>query len=147
MSALDHSARDLDRDECLDLLGTASVGRVSVSVGALPAVLPVNFCLSGDAVIFRTAAGTKLSAACTHAVVAFEADDIDPIYHAGWSVLVRGIAEEVTDPEQLGHLRRLPLAPWAAGDKDHFVRIPTEVVSGRQIGDGWRRPQTGHRAL
>src|ERR1700739_3736503 len=70
---------ELERDECLRLLATAEIGRVIISTGALPAALPVNFFLDGDAIIFRTAPGTKLSAACDHAVVAFEVDSIDPV--------------------------------------------------------------------
>ena len=36
----------LDRSECLRLLAGSSVGRVAVSVGALPVILPVNFRLA-----------------------------------------------------------------------------------------------------
>src|SRR5262249_23502314 len=64
---------------CLARLGGNGVGRVAVSVGALPAVLPVNYARRGRDVYFRTAAGTKLAAAVQNAVVAFEVDHVDRI--------------------------------------------------------------------
>ena len=97
----------LSRAECLRLLGGARIGRVGLSMGALPAVLPVNFTLVDDAIVLRTAAGSKLDAALANSVVAFEVDSIDPMYHTGWSVLVQGVASEVVDPADrerlLGH--------------------------------------------
>jgi len=77
----------LDRDERLQLLGGATIGRIGVTSGALPAVLPVNLWLSGDRIVVRTGDGSKLDAAAPDAVVAFEADDLNPIHHSGcaWS--------------------------------------------------------------
>jgi hypothetical protein len=124
----------LDRDECLRLLGTCTLGRVGLSSGALPMVLPVNFRLVGDRIVFRTSAGTKLDAATRNAVVAFEVDDIDPIYHSGWSVVVTGVARDVTDglgdldPEQLRRVAR-----WAPGGDERVVAISTDMVSGRRL--------------
>lgn len=123
----------LEESECLDLLARAAVGRVAVTVGALPAIFPVNFALFEDAVVFRTGDGTKLAAATNQAVVAFEADDWDPMEHTGWSVLALGRVSVVDDPDEVGRLRRLPLAPWAGGTREHFVRMPIEFISGRRI--------------
>src|SRR5205085_1549212 len=82
----------LDEDECLALAARRPVGRVAVTVGALPAVFPVNFRLAGTQILFRTASGTKLDAATRRAVVAFEVDDFDPDTQTGWSVLIVGLA-------------------------------------------------------
>jgi len=123
----------LPRDECLSLLRRARIGRVAVSVDALPAVLPVNFTVIDEEVVFRTNPGAKLDAALANNVVAFEADDIDPIYHTGWSVLVQGVAREVIEPDQVDEMRRAPLRAWAGNGRDRFVRIPTHQVSGRRI--------------
>lgn len=127
----------LSREECLQLLASVPVGRVAVSVDALPVILPVNFGLLGEDVVFRTAPGSKLDAAVRNAVVAFEVDHYDPVYHTGWSVLVTGVAEEVTDPLVLAAARALPLEPWALdGLADHVVRIRTGMISGRRIRVG-----------
>jgi len=91
--------------------------------------------LDGD-IVFRTGAGTKLDAALHNSVVAFEVDDVDPLYHGGWSVLVVGIADEVRDPASLQRAMALPLAPWAPGDRHHVVALRPEFVSGRRIVHG-----------
>src|SRR4029077_19144845 len=91
--------QDLPRHESLALLGGASLGRVAVSGDALPVVLPVFIAMVGDHIVFRTVPGTKLSAAVQGAIVAVEADELDERTGEGWSVLVRGIAREVTDKE------------------------------------------------
>jgi nitroimidazol reductase NimA-like FMN-containing flavoprotein (pyridoxamine 5'-phosphate oxidase superfamily) len=123
----------LPREECLSLLRRARIGRVAISVDALPAVLPVNFTVIGEDIVFRTDPGAKLDVALANNVVAFEADDIDPVYQTGWSVLVQGMASEVVEPEQIETMRRAPLRAWAGGGRDRFVRIPTHHVSGRRI--------------
>jgi nitroimidazol reductase NimA-like FMN-containing flavoprotein (pyridoxamine 5'-phosphate oxidase superfamily) len=123
----------LPREECLRLLRRARIGRVAVSVDALPAVLPVNFTVLGDNIVFRTNPGAKLDAALANNVVAFEVDDVDPVYHTGWSVLVQGMAREVSEPEQVAEVRRAPLRAWAGHGRDRFVRIATDNVSGRRI--------------
>jgi nitroimidazol reductase NimA-like FMN-containing flavoprotein (pyridoxamine 5'-phosphate oxidase superfamily) len=125
--------RSISEEECALLLTAGRVGRVGVSQGALPVVLPVNYAVLDGDVVIRTGAGTKLDAALAGAVVAFEIDSVDPVYHAGWSVMVQGRAREVVDPDELKRVRALPLAPWAAGVRDRFVRIATERISGRRI--------------
>ena len=123
----------LDRAECLALLGNATLGRVAVTAGALPTVLPVNFCLDGDEILIRSGAGSKLDAALRNAVVAFEVDDFDPVYHAGWSVVVTGMAREITDPSRLEALARRPIAHWAPADDGHVVSIATDMITGRRL--------------
>lgn len=123
----------LDREESLRLLATCTLGRVGLSMRSLPTVLPVNFLLDGDVIIVRTGAGSKLEAALGHAVVAFEVDDIDPMYHEGWSVVVTGVADVVTDPVEIARLEQLPLRPWSTVPGDTFVTIRTELVSGRRL--------------
>jgi len=120
--------------ECRSFLGRSTVGRVGVTIDALPVILPVNFALVEGAVVFRTTPGTKLSAALQGAVVAFEADDYDPNGDRGWSVVVQGTAAEVTDADRIARLRALPLRIISArGEGDHFVEIPITNVTGRRI--------------
>jgi nitroimidazol reductase NimA-like FMN-containing flavoprotein (pyridoxamine 5'-phosphate oxidase superfamily) len=124
----------LGRDECLRLLADRAFGRIALTSGALPVVLPVNYAMAGESVILKTGRGTKLDAATRNAVVAFEVDQVDEQARAGWSVLVTGVAEEVTDPKEIERLQRLPLDRWAPGEDGRFVRISTEIVSGRRLG-------------
>lgn len=126
----------LDRGECLRLLGTATLGRVGISFGALPNILPVNFRLVGDEIAFRTTVGTKLDAAACNAVVAFEVDDLDPMYHTGWSVVVLGLAREVTDDAERRRFEAAHIPRWAPVDAQRVVAISTEMISGRRISPG-----------
>jgi len=123
----------LPRAECLSLLRGSLVGRVVVTDRALPAAFPVNFALLGDDVVFRTTAGSKLEAASTGAVVAFEVDDLDPVRQTGWSVLIQGRAGLVEDPIDLARAGALPFQPWAPGRRLEFVRVRSELVSGRRL--------------
>jgi nitroimidazol reductase NimA-like FMN-containing flavoprotein (pyridoxamine 5'-phosphate oxidase superfamily) len=123
----------LDRGECLRLLGSATLGRVGLSSGALPCVLPVNFRLVGDDIVFRTGAGTKLEAATRNAVVAFEVDDMDPLTHEGWSVMVTGVARAVTDHDELMDVDPHRIPHWAPSPNGHVVAISTDIVTGRRI--------------
>jgi nitroimidazol reductase NimA-like FMN-containing flavoprotein (pyridoxamine 5'-phosphate oxidase superfamily) len=123
----------LDRDECLRLLAGSAVGRVAVSVGALPVILPVNFLCDGHRILIRTGDGTKLAAAARDAVVAFEVDNVDPFSHAGWSVCVTGIAREIQDDEELANVASLPLPHWTPNGVSHVMAISLELVTGRRI--------------
>lgn len=123
----------LDRERCLDLLDTVRVGRLVFTEDALPAVQPVNFRLHRGDVVIRVAGGAKLTAATGNAVVAFEADELDPDLRAGWSVTVVGHADLITDVSELVELSGTFLQPWVDGRRDHFVRIRAEKVTGRRL--------------
>jgi nitroimidazol reductase NimA-like FMN-containing flavoprotein (pyridoxamine 5'-phosphate oxidase superfamily) len=123
----------LGRSECLHLLASATLGRIGCTSGALPLVLPVNFRLVADEVVFRTGIGTKLDVATRNAVVAFEADDFDPLSHEGWSVMVTGTSREVTDPGELAAMAAIAIPRWAPRRDGRVVAVSTEMVSGRRI--------------
>lgn len=124
----------MDRDECIELLTHESfVGRLGFVVDGRPLVLPVNYMVDRGTIVFCTAGGTKLNAVAGGADVAFEVDDNRPLHHSGWSVLVRGRAQLVTDENDIAHLRAGPLRPWARGARANWVRIPLVEVSGRRI--------------
>jgi nitroimidazol reductase NimA-like FMN-containing flavoprotein (pyridoxamine 5'-phosphate oxidase superfamily) len=133
----------IERDECIRLLATQEVGRIGFVDHGAPDVLPVNYALDGDAIVFATATGAKFWAA-ERAQVAFEVDATDPIAKTGWSVVVHGQAQEVTTldaPDLLRRVRELRVDPWAGGDRPHLVRIAPRTISGRRVGYG--RPRTG----
>lgn len=123
----------LDREDCLRLLAGRSLGRLGLSIEALPVILPVNFRLVDDRIVFRTSSGSKFDAATRHAVVAFEVDDMDPFGHTGWSVLVTGVARQVDDPEELAALAGAGIPRWAPSEGEHVVELPLTMISGRRI--------------
>ncbi len=97
-------------------------------------VLPVNYRLDGDLIVFRTDAGLKLDSVPLRHVV-FEVDHLDSVVKTGWSVLVRGFARDVTTAlgEPYESMRSGPLATWAPGPKTHWIAVQIEAISGRQI--------------
>jgi uncharacterized protein len=116
---------------CMALLGVGGVGRVAVSIGAVPAVFPVRYAMLEGEVVFRTAGGTSLDGAVRNAVIAFEVDDLDPWHLGGWSVLLVGTADEITDDTMRARAEALPL-PAASGPRDHVMAIRPELISGRR---------------
>ena len=123
----------LDRDECLRLLGEVRVGRVGITTEAMPVVLPVNFVVDRERVVFSSAPGSKLYVAATGAQMAFEADDVDQAARIGWSVCVTGPGSVVDDHDEVDRLRHLPLDTWAAEGEESFVVIEAQVVTGRRL--------------
>ena len=126
----------ISTDECMRLLGTKQIGRFSFLSGGLPQIVPVNYVLDGDAVVFATAPGSKLWGA-TRSQVAFEVDHVDEAARAGWSVVIHGLAQEITDldrPDLVARVRALPLQPWAGGDRPNLVRLAATTVTGRRVG-------------
>jgi uncharacterized protein len=119
----------LGREQCVELLATASIGRVVFTDGGLPVVLPVTFLVDGNAIVFRARAESRLARSSDGTVLAFEVDDAEPALRVGWSVTVCGQAEAGPVPRTLE--RRLQA--WAPGKRDVAVRIPLTMVSGRRI--------------
>lgn len=122
----------LSREESLALLASVPVGRIVFTVRALPAVQPMNFVVDNGGIVIRTDPGTKLSATLRNGVVAFETDEIDPARSEGWSVTVVGRIQEITDPFEIERLDAA-LTPWAPGERQHFLKITPEVVTGRRL--------------
>ncbi|MCU1449691.1 MAG: hypothetical protein JWP02_1861 [Acidimicrobiales bacterium] len=125
----------LTREQCVALLETQEVGRLVAVDKGRPLIFPVNYALDGEAVVFRTSPGLKLWASTT-APVAFEVDELDRTGQTGWSVIVQGVAQEVTAFDRSDVQARvygLPVHPWAGGDKSTFVRIAPRFITGRRI--------------
>ncbi|KAA9152168.1 pyridoxamine 5'-phosphate oxidase family protein [Amycolatopsis acidicola] len=132
--------RPLTRRECLELLGSATVGRLVFSEGALPAIRPVNFVLHEGDVVLRTSRAGALGK-LSDEVVAFEVDEIHPETHTGWSVVAVGKIDPVTDIDEIVALADPRRRPWAPGERDRFLRIRVEIVNGRKVSLGG--PYTG----
>ncbi len=123
---VDRTLQVLTAEECLGLLATASVGRVAVALpGGPPLVVPVNYAVEADVIVFRTDPGTKLYALREHPA-SFQVDSIDPFHRTGWSVLIQGFAYETSPAD-------VDVDPWDSGPKDHWVRIFPGAITGRRI--------------
>ena len=127
---------ELSREECLARLGRGQVGRLAVAgSGEVPVIRPISYHYDerSQSVMFRTREGTKLAALRRATQAAFEIDEIDPGSRRGWSVIVTGVTEEVTDLSELRRLGELAFEPWAAGAEGRWIRIRARTVSGRDI--------------
>ena len=123
----------LGHDVCQQLLASELLGRIGVTVNALPVVLPVNYQLFDGQLIIQTERETRLADATHNTVVAFEVDNVDAHGSGGWSVAITGIANEVTDPDIIDQLRRLPFTRWVRNETDRYVSISFDLMSGRRI--------------
>jgi len=120
--------------ESWGLLREAVVGRLAVVPldQPYPEIFPVNYLVDHGSVVFRTAPGTKLSAALDRPV-AFEVDGYDPATGQAWSVVVKGTAREVKDLYEVLDALNLPLFPWHAAPKPRIIRIEPDQITGRRF--------------
>jgi uncharacterized protein len=130
----DHAGLEiLPFDTCLRLLATVPVGRIGFLADGEIVVLPVNHVVDGQSPVFRTAYGSKLSAAEGQELVAFEADSYDERTQSGWSVLVTGRAQAVYEDDEIRRLSRLDPQPWVTTpDHPFWIRIYPTSITGRQ---------------
>lgn len=130
---------ELPREQCLRLLKTQTFGRVAVNLGKGPPVIrPVNYAFdeASQSVVFRTGEGSKFHALLRSAQAAFEVDRVEGGSQTGWSVIVTGVTDVVTHPNEIRRLDGLRLEPWAPGRKAHWVHIRAGTATGRRIVAG-----------
>jgi hypothetical protein len=129
----------LPHSECLRLLAVAAqghhIGRLGVSTPTSPIIVPVNFAYHNAGVICRIGPGT-LAEKAKGSLVAFEVDRMDEGGRSIWSVLLRGLARELSNDEISGlKPQELPVpAVRHAGELVIFVR--GDVITGRRFSVG-----------
>lgn len=124
----------LSEEQCRELLARRSLGRISFTVDDKPEIFPINYSANGSVIVFRTAQGTRLQESVKRRV-AFEIDDWDPETGIGWSVVVKGVAEEITsglDPFAAA-LRTRPVVPVAPGKREYWIAVYPSEISGRRF--------------
>ena len=120
--------------DCFLLLGSVPLGRLGFVAGGEVVILPVNFVVDGQDVVFRTAEGSKLSAIEVGHYVGFEADSYDAASGTGWSVVVNGLAEIVESDKEAERLDGLGLSSWGGAATGRvWVRIRPTSITGRRI--------------
>jgi nitroimidazol reductase NimA-like FMN-containing flavoprotein (pyridoxamine 5'-phosphate oxidase superfamily) len=125
---------ELEMEECLALLARTKLGRLGFVRKGRPMILPVNYAFDGDVIVFRSGPGGKQSNVPLRRV-AFEIDGVDEESGTGWSVVVQGHAFEITHTiDRTSAARRmLPIEPMAPGNRDHWIEVIPEVITGRRI--------------
>ena len=113
---------ELPYHKCVELLSGGVVGRVGITIDGVPRIVPVNYAVIDEAIVFRTAPYTMLGAEAWRSNLAFEVDHIDYERHKGWSVLATGAGEMVDDEQELATIRTFwDPQPWADGSRLLYV--------------------------
>lgn len=128
----------LSAGACEALLRAGDLGRVALVAADGPHIVPVNYTVTGSAVLVRTSPGSELALVASGSRIAFEVDHVEDSDGRGWSVVVRGPAETVEDPVEVRRLEAAwPARPWTSNQGRVLVRLRWDVISGRQRGSGW----------
>jgi hypothetical protein len=141
MSDLPRELRPLSEIESLRLLGSVSLGRVVYIQAGLPEIRPVNHLVDAGQIIIRSHLGAAVVTAADDVrgtPVSYEADELDPVQHLGWSVIVAGTARIVRAPDQIAHYQQ-HLQPWVTREMDYIVAIRPTLVTGRQLMESTAR--------
>ena len=135
----DRVIEELDEAESLRLISAGGIGRIAYQSRFGPAVLPVNYKWYDGAIVFRTARHSALDEDLQTGIsggdylVAFEIDDYDLAERQGWSVLIQGPAHHVEAEEARARAKQAGVEPWAPGDRELFLQIVPNRVTGRRI--------------
>jgi uncharacterized protein len=125
----------LTYDKCVELLKSGRVGRAAVCTPAGPRIVPVNYSVVGDSLVFRTTPYSVLGTYAWNTQLAFEVDHIDDAQHHGWSVVATGRGAMVEDGGELAEIRASwDPKPWANGLRLLYVRLRWAELTGRSIG-------------
>lgn len=129
---------ELEQWECESLLRADVVGRVGFVAPDGPYVIPVNYSVVDASIVFRTNAYGVVGTYAREGMLAFQVDHFDHERQRGWSVLARGPADVIDDPDELAHVEAVwPPQPWASGTRPLHVRLSWTQLSGRKLGSGW----------
>ena len=132
----------LTEAECFDLIKQEKIGRFVFQDGEGLAALPVNFGVAGSRIIFRTDVGSHLREVLG-GHVAFEVDHAEPETGQGWSVLIRGHAEELSLQQVhdlLQSTHGVVPHPWAEGVHNIWIAITPSKTTGRRLAERYFSP-------
>jgi len=123
----------LGEDECYELLAKTTLGRVGVTVDAMPAIFPICFALIDRQLVFSTGHGTKLTMALSAKVVAFEADWVADDRTTAWSVQGVGRSMLVEPGSDLETAAKLLVQALAPAPRPYMAKIRPTFISGRRL--------------
>ncbi|MFL6022650.1 MAG: pyridoxamine 5'-phosphate oxidase family protein [Marmoricola sp.] len=129
------NAHELDLQECLRLLKSGVFGRVAFTIPTGPQIVPVNYSVVNDLIVFRTTPYSTLGTYGRDAQMAFEVDHVDYEYASGWSVVARGQGDAITDARELDEITSSWIPrPWASGQRNAYFGLRWSELTGRRIG-------------
>ena len=114
----------IPEDRCWELLATASVGRLALSVRAMPVILPVQYYLDGRRLVVCIGHHAIPEQSLDDVIIAFAADTIDSVTRSGWSVQVQGRSVI---------LRRLGVDAACGQAAGQVVQIEPGIIAGHHM--------------
>ncbi|WP_404312044.1 pyridoxamine 5'-phosphate oxidase family protein [Agrococcus terreus] len=127
----DSPVHDISEDECLKLLAAFDMGRIAFRLGDELEMLPVHYHASGREITVATAPGTRLAAGMLTSGLLLEIDHIG--VREAWSVVARGRARLLQEPDELAEAEALPIHPLIHVERRQFLRIPIDRITGRRF--------------
>lgn len=128
-------SHELADEECRRLLKSGIFGRIALSTPNGPHIVPINYAVVDDTIVFRTTPYSVLGTYGRNAPMAFEVDHVDYEYATGWSVVARGRGDAITDSRELGEITaQWRPTPWASGQRNLYFGIRWTELTGRRIG-------------
>lgn len=127
---------ELSRTDCLNHIAGTGIARIAFITPDGPHVVPVNYVADDTVLAVTTTPYSLLGSTVRGAVVAIEIDELDHAARSGWSVIVRGKAEQIDDAAAIARLHSLGLEPWAGGNRPLHLQIQftNAEISGRVVG-------------
>jgi len=129
----------LTEEECWSHLHSSGLGRLATAAKGIVDIFPVNYLVHNEAILFRSAPGTKLVNLTAAPLVAFEADGFDGRWH--WSVVIHGRAQRLNDDADIEESGVMDLVSWSPTPKFNYVRITPTDITGRRV-DRFAFPRT-----
>lgn len=131
--------RELDHVECAERIADGGIGRIAFATPEGPEIFPVNFTVDSHAIHFRTTPYSRLGRLIDRKDVAFEVDQPNWSSRRAWSVVLKGRAEILDDPDEVDELRERghDPHPWAQGIRLLYVRVAWKEITGREVGEEW----------
>lgn len=127
--------RDLPYEECLRLLVGEAVGRIAICTPDGPHVVPVNYVVDEESIVFRTAPYSVVGSNADGARLALEVDALEPESMTGWSVLATGAGAMLSDTFDIARVRMHGgPSPWAGGLRPMHIRLTWHTLTGRRVG-------------
>ncbi len=122
--------RELGLNECWEFLAGQELGRLAYQLVDELHLVPINYAIDGQTLLFRTAPGSKLLGVILGAPVAFEVDAVEG--ETARSVIIRGRARHLPENEEQ-RADQVPLHPWVDTPKENVVEIVPESITGREF--------------
>lgn len=142
----------VSREEALAVLADQPVAHLGIVIDGIPYVTPMSYVFDGERILFRTMAGKKLDGIRANPAVCVETADYDPDTGAWVSVIVRGTARLVDDPDTRRDVvtrlyekyEKVMGSPLSGGGglmplgNPYVIEVPIDEISGMCSGRGMR---------